>query len=118
MSPDDLQVQENLNNNGTIDFLTLSGAAAQSVFGTGTITNLKLNKSAGTATCTGGMQRILATLNLTAGNLAADGYLTLNGRVSLFASCLVSSTRNELAKLSTFEKSIFAGLIRPMLSGG
>ena len=76
-SADELQVQENLNNNGTIDFLTLSGAAAQSVFGTGTITNLKLNKSAGTATCTGGMQSIVGTLNLTAGTLAANGYLTL-----------------------------------------
>jgi len=75
-STDELQLQENLENNGTIDYLTLSGGNALSISGTGTITNLKINKSAGTATMTGGMQSLTNVLTLTAGTLAVGGTTT------------------------------------------
>lgn len=77
---DELVLEENLVNNGTIDFLTLGGTASQSISGTGTIVNLKVSKGAlaNKATITGGMQSIIGTIDLTAGELAAgDRYLTL-----------------------------------------
>jgi hypothetical protein len=74
---DDLVLSENLNNNGTIDHLTLGGASSQAITGTGTIRRLKINKSAGIASITSGMQTITGVLTPTAGTLAADGYLTL-----------------------------------------
>jgi hypothetical protein len=78
-STDELVVQEDLVNNGTIDNITLGGTAAQSISGTGTIVNLKVSKSAigNIATITGDMQSIIGTLDLTAGTLAAGGYLKL-----------------------------------------
>ena len=78
-SADELQVQTDLVNNGTIDYLTLSGTSSQNISGTGTIVNLKVSKTAlgNTATITGGMQSLIGTLDLTAGTLAAGGYLTL-----------------------------------------
>jgi hypothetical protein len=78
-SAGELVLLEHLVNNGTIDDLTLGGTASQSISGTGTIVNLKLSKSAigNTATITGGMQSLIGTLDLTAGTLAAGGYLTL-----------------------------------------
>lgn len=78
-SAGELVLLDDLTNNGTIDDITLGGTASQSISGTGTIVNLKLSKSAigNTATITGGMQSLIGTLDLTAGTLAAGGYLTL-----------------------------------------
>ena len=74
---DELHVQENLTNNSTLDFITFSGTAAQSISGTGTIVNLKLNKASGTATIASGMQNLTGELTLSSGELAANGRLTL-----------------------------------------
>jgi len=77
-SANELVLQENLSNSGTIDHLTLSGGNAQSISGTGTIGNLIINKTAATtATITSGMQSITGVLTPTSGTLAADGFLTL-----------------------------------------
>ena len=79
-------MQEELNNNGTITNLTLGGANAQNISGNGTINTLIVNKSAGTATGTGGMQTITSTITPTAGTLAANGYVTLASTSSGSAS--------------------------------
>jgi hypothetical protein len=73
----DLNLQEDLNNNGTITNLTLGGNNVQNILGTGTINTLIVNKSGGTATGTAGMQTITSLLTPTAGTLAAAGYITL-----------------------------------------
>ena len=88
---DDLQLQENLNNNGTIDHLTLSGGSIQTITGNGTNSNLKLNKSANSASITSGMQTITGWLTPTAGTLAANGYLTLKSDVNGTARVAVGS---------------------------
>ena len=74
---DELSLTENLSNNGTIDHLTLSGGSIQTISGTGAISSLKINKSAGSASIASGMQTITGVLTPTAGTLAANGYLTL-----------------------------------------
>lgn len=75
---DVLIVEGDLQNNVSLDYLTIGGGSSQSISGTGTITNLKINKSSGTtATLTGGMQTVTGVLELAGGTLAAGGYLTL-----------------------------------------
>jgi hypothetical protein len=81
-SGDELRVFEDLQNNGTIERITLSGGSALSVTGTGNINHLKLNKSSGTATISSGMQTVIGTLDLTAGTLATGGFLTLKSDAS------------------------------------
>jgi hypothetical protein len=76
-SADELFLLENLNNNGTIDHLTLTGTAAQSLSGTGTVGSLVLNKASGTATIASGRMDISGVLTPTSGTLAAGGFLTL-----------------------------------------
>jgi hypothetical protein len=66
-----------LENNSVLNHLTLNGSSAQSISGTGTINNLVVNKSAGTATVTGGRQSITDILTMAAGTLAGGGRLTL-----------------------------------------
>ena len=70
---DELHVQENLENSGTIDRITLSGSAAQSITGTGSIFHLKVNKTTNPATISSGTQSIFSTLDLTAGTLTVGG---------------------------------------------
>ncbi len=70
-------VQGDLENNSVLSHLTLNGSSAQSISGTGTINNLVVNKSAGTATVTGGRQSITDILTMAAGTLAGGGRLTL-----------------------------------------
>ena len=92
-SANELYLLEGLNNNGTIDHLTVSGTAAQSLSGTGTIGSLVLNKSTGTsadktATITAGAGNILSltgVLTLTSGTLATNGNLTLKSTASATA---------------------------------
>lgn len=82
-SPDELVLLEDLVNNTTIDNLTLGGTAAQSISGTGTIGNLKLNKASGTATIlSGSRQTLTGTFTPTAGTLATNGGLTLKSDAS------------------------------------
>ncbi len=78
----DLVLQEDLNNNGTIINLILGGSNAQNILGVGIINTLIINKTAGTATGTGGMQSITNTITPTAGALNAGGYITLLSTVS------------------------------------
>ena len=82
LATDDLSVMDNLQNNGTIERVTLSGTTTQSVSGTGTINHLKLFKTSGTATIVSDMQSITGTLELTSGTLAAAGKLTLKSTAS------------------------------------
>lgn len=82
-SADELVLTESLVNNGTIERISLSGTSALSVTGTGTMTHLKLNKSAGTASITGGMQSITGTLDLSSGTLAVGGTTTTAGFLTL-----------------------------------
>lgn len=82
LATDDLTVLDNLQNNGTIERITLSGSSSQSVSGTGTINHLKLFKTSGTATIQSEMQSITGTLVLTSGTLAAGGKLTLKSSAS------------------------------------
>jgi hypothetical protein len=67
---------------GSLTHLNLSGGNAQGITGTATLTNLTLNKSAGTATVSAGPQNVTGTLTLTAGTLAAGGNLTLKSTAS------------------------------------
>lgn len=77
-SADELQLNDDLSNSGEIYHLTLNGGIAQSIIGTGTMRNLKVNKTSGiTANITSGLQRITDVLTLTSGTLATNGYLTL-----------------------------------------
>jgi hypothetical protein len=69
--------QGNVKTIGSLTNLNLSGTNAQDITGTATLTNLTLNKSAGTATLSSGRQNLTGTLTLTAGTLAAGGLLTL-----------------------------------------
>ena len=71
-----LNVLGDVDNNGTIDLLTLAGGDAQSITGTGTIKNLTLDKSSNTATIASGRQSITGVLTLTAGTLAVGGSTT------------------------------------------
>jgi hypothetical protein len=91
-STDELVLQENLVNNGTIDNITFSGTASQDISGTGTITNLKMNKASGTATISSGMQTLTGILTPTAGTLASGGRLTLKSDNSGSASIGVGSS--------------------------
>lgn len=78
----DLVLQEDLINNVTLANLTLSGGNAQSIGGTGTVSNFVVNKSAGTATITGGNLSIDGVLTVTAGTLDGNGRLTLKSSAS------------------------------------
>jgi len=77
----DLNLQESLNNNGTITNLTLGGARTNTIAGTGSIGTLIVN-TAGTFTANSGMQTITSLLTPAAGTLAAGGYITLQSNNS------------------------------------
>ena len=108
---DNLHVQENLENNGTINHLTLSGGNTQAISGTGGIWHLKVDKSAGTATIQTGMQNIYGTLTPNAGELAAGGLLTLKSlargtaRVVSHATGSVTGTVNVERYINTDNKA-------------
>ena len=82
-SVDGLVLLDDLQNNGTIERITLQGTSAQTVTGTGNINHLKMNKSSGTATISSGMQTVTETLDLTAGTLAVGGTTTSAGFLTL-----------------------------------
>jgi hypothetical protein len=105
---DELVVEENLVNNGTIDFLTLGGTASQSISGTGTIVNLKVSKGAlaNKATITGDMQSIIGTIDLTAGELAAGGFLTLKSSSAGTARVAAHTTAGALTGTVKVERYI------------
>lgn len=77
----DLNLQESLNNNGTITNLTLGGAGTNTITGTGSIGTLIVNTT-GTFTASSGMQTITSLLKPTAGTLAAGGFVTLQSNNS------------------------------------
>jgi hypothetical protein len=88
----DLSAHDNIENNGTITNLTISGSNALNITGVGTINNLIVNKSLGTATCVSGMQTITGTYTPTAGVLAAGGYLKLKSDATGTARIDIGST--------------------------
>jgi len=59
----------------------MGGSAAQMISGTGTITNLEVNNSAG-VTITSGMQTLTGMLTPTSGTLTTGGFLTLKSDAS------------------------------------
>jgi len=78
-----------LTNNSTISGdgkIVLSGSSAQTISGTGTISNLEINNSAG-VTISGGsnMQSLTGTLTPTAGALTTNGNLILKSNASTTA---------------------------------
>lgn len=107
-SVDELVLEEDLVNNGTIERITLGGTSAQTVTGTGTINHLKLSKSAvgNTATISSGMQSLTGTLDLTAGTLAAGGYLTLKSDVNGTVRVLEHTSAGAVSGNVTVERYI------------
>jgi hypothetical protein len=105
-SPNVFYVMEDLVNNSTIGYITLSGGNAQNVSGTGTITHLVVDKSAGTATVSSGRQTLTGTVTLTTGTLDANDRLTLKSDVNGTARVLSHSTTSTLTGKVTVERYI------------
>ena len=99
-------VMEDLVNNSTIAYITLSGGNAQQIGGTGTITHLVVDKSAGTATVTSGRQTLTGTVTLTSGTLDANDRLTLKSDVNGTARVLAHATTSTLTGTVTVERYI------------
>ena len=78
ISNDQLFLQEDLQNNGTIARLTINNSNTISINGIGTINYLKLNKSGGTTTITGGQQIITNVYTPASGTLNTGGKLILS----------------------------------------
>lgn len=78
ISNDQLFLQEDLQNNGTIARLTINNSNTISISGIGTINYLKLNKSAGTTSITGGQQTITNVYSPASGTLNTGGKLVLS----------------------------------------
>ena len=78
VSNDQLFLQEDLQNNGTIARLTINNSNTISISGIGTINYLKLNKSAGTTSITGGQQTITNVYTPASGTLNTGGKLVLS----------------------------------------
>jgi cytoskeletal protein CcmA (bactofilin family) len=74
--------QGNVKTLGSLTNLNLSGGSAQSITGTANLSNLTLNKSAGTATISAGPQNLTGVLTLTGGTLAAGGNLVMKSSAS------------------------------------
>jgi len=110
---DGLVLLDNLENNGTIERLTLSGSSAQTISGTGTISHLTLNKSSGgtaTISASSSMMNLTGTLTPTAGVLATNGKLTLKSDASGTARVAAgSSSGGYVTGNVTVERYIPAG---------
>ena len=78
ISNDQLFLQEDLKNNGTIARLTINNSNTISISGVGIINNLKLNKTAGNTTITSGQQTITNIYSPAAGTLNTGGKLVLS----------------------------------------
>ena len=76
MGVNGLNVLGDVDNNGTIDLLVLTGGFAQSITGIGTVKNLTVDKSSGTATISFGGQSLTGVLTLAAGTLEVGGETT------------------------------------------
>ncbi len=106
-----LTVNGNLVNNGTISgspVLTLAGAAAQTIDGTGTINNLTLNNAAG-VTINSGNQSITGILKVNSGtfNMGTNG-LTLKS-TSITNTAIVDQVTGIIKGTATVERYIPAG---------
>ena len=94
-------------NNGTISRITLTGSSSQALSGSGTIQHLKVNKSSGTASiATGSNQSITETLDLTSGILASNASLTLKSSATGSARVLSHTASGSLTGVVTVEKYI------------
>jgi hypothetical protein len=105
-SADEVRSFEDLQNNGTVERITLAGTSAQTVTGTGIIEHLKLNKSSNTATISSGMQSVTGTLDLAAGTLTSDGRLTLKSSSAGTAQVVQHTTAGTVDRNVVVERHI------------
>jgi len=108
-SAGNISVNGDLNNNGSItgsSDVVMSGAAAQSVNGTGSIANLTVNN--GNSVSIDGEQDITNMLTLTSGNLSTNGNLTLKSDASGTAQ-IANLNGNTITGDVTVERFIPAG---------
>ena len=87
LSSNTLTLTSNLSNAGSISGdgkLTMGGSSAQTISGTGTVSNLEVNNSAGVTITSGAgnLQSITGVLTPTAGTLTTNGNLTLKSSAS------------------------------------
>jgi autotransporter-associated beta strand protein len=93
-----LTVTGNFTNNGTVSGtgkIVMGGSSAQTISGTGTITNLEINKTVEGVTISSGvgnMQSITGVLTPTAGTLTTNGNLTLKSSADGTASVAEGSS--------------------------
>jgi len=115
-----LTLTGNLTNNGSITGsgeVMMAGTAAQTISGAGTLSNLEVNKTTGTAAArtvtitsgAGNMQSLTGTLTLTAGTLATNGNLTLKSSSAGTARVAEHTTAGTLSGSVTVERWIDAG---------
>jgi hypothetical protein len=106
-SGDVLFATGDVENNGTISRITLSGSSTQALSGSGTIQHLKVNKSSGTASIAiGSNQSVSETLDLTSGILASNASLTLKSSATGSARVLSHTAAGSLTGVVTVEKYI------------
>ena len=87
LGSNNLTIASNLSNSGSIDGsgkIVMGGLATQTISGTGTISNLEVNNSAGVTITSGAgnMQSLTGVLTPTAGTLTTNGNLTLKSDAS------------------------------------
>ena len=108
---DGLNVLGDVDNNGTIDLLILAGGSEQSITGTGTVKNLTVDKSAGTATIASGRQSVTGVLTLTAGTLAVGGTTTPSYTAGLLTLKSTSALTARVAQHGTGTGSVTGNVV-------
>jgi hypothetical protein len=112
-----LTLTGNLTNNGSITGageVLMGSSSAQTISGTGTISNLEINKPTGTTaartvTITSGsdnMQSLTGTLTLTSGTLATNGNLTLKSDATGTARVAAHTTAGTISGNVTVQRYI------------
>ena len=104
----------NLSNNGSITGtgkMVMGGSSAQTISGTGTISNLEVNNNVGVTISSeaGNMQSLIGELTLTSGTLATNGNLTLKSSSSGTARVASHTTAGTISGNATVERWIDAG---------
>ena len=108
-SANELNLADDLSNSGTIDHLTLTGTAAQTLSGTGAVGSLIMNKASGTATIGSGAGNridLTGTLTLTSGTLTTNGNLTLKSNASGMSRIASHTTAGNVSGNVTVERYI------------
>ena len=105
-SADELLVYEDLQNHGTIERITLTGAANLSLSGAGTVGSLVLNKTGGTTTIASGRMEVSGVLTLTSGILSTGGLLTLKSSSTGTASIAEHTASSSISGTVTVERFV------------